>query len=87
MKKRQEHYLTNCRFMKFMRFPFVPKRYLKPVMIRFSGTYIELVERRGRGVEKSQEGILGILVLDTYSHGTNNTTAVKYAILKTSKGD
>lgn len=56
-------------------------------MIRFSGTYIELVERRGRGVEKSQEGILGILVLDTYSHGTNNTTAVKYVILKTSKGD
>lgn len=50
-------------------------------------THIKLVERRGGGVEKSQEGILGILVLDTYRHRTNNTIVDKYEILKTSKSD
>lgn len=36
-------------------------------------THIELVQRRGGGVEESQEGILGILVLDTYTHEERNT--------------
>lgn len=49
--------------------------------ICFFNTHIELVERRGGGVEKSQEGILGILVLDTYRHRTNNTSALKYGKL------
>lgn len=31
------------------------------------GTYIELVEGGGGSVEESQEGVLGILVLDTYT--------------------
>lgn len=45
-------------------------------------TYIKLIQGWGGSVEKSQEGILGILVLDAYRHRTNNTTAVKYVMTK-----
>lgn len=53
-----------------------------PARIVLWNTYIKLVQRRCGGVEKSQEGILGILVLDTYSHRANNTTMAKYMLLK-----
>lgn len=43
----------------------------------FIQTHVKLVEGRGGGVEESQEGILGILVLDTYGPEANNTTVVR----------